>query len=213
MPHIEMVSVSKEVGQRTLLSGIDFRLYGGEVVGLAGANGSGKTTLLRVMAGLSRPSQGSVRHFGRMPGPRTRARIGLLLDVSFLYGDLTAQENLEYYAQLYALAQPRERVAEWLRRVNLHRDARDMVRTFSKGMRQRLAIARAALHDPDVLLLDEPFDGLDERHTRVVEELIRLWAVQGRSVVLVSHDRAHLQFLTTRRVWIRAGYLTAEALP
>lgn len=201
--------MQKEVGHRTLLGGVDFCLAAGEIVGLSGANGSGKTTLLRIMAGLSRPSAGAVRLFGREPGPQTRRRVGVLLDTSFLYADLTARENLVYYARLFALAQPGEVADRWLRTMRLEGEAHERVRTFSKGMRQRLAIARAWQHEPLALLLDEPFDGLDQRHAALAEELVRRFAGAGGGVVLVSHDRSQLDRLATRTVRIRTGYLTA----
>jgi heme exporter protein A len=205
---LEMAGVQKEVGHRTLLGGVDFHLAAGEIVGLSGANGSGKTTLLRIMAGLSRPSAGTVRLFGREPGPQTRRQVGVLLEPSFLYADLTARENLVYYARLFGLAQPGAVADRWLRTVRLEGERNEQVRTFSKGMRQRLAIARAWQHDPRVLLLDEPFDGLDQRHAAQAEDMVRRFAAAGGGVVIVSHDREQLGRLAGRIVRIRAGYLT-----
>lgn len=206
-PVIELSAVSKQIGERTLLHRIDFTLVSGETVALSGANGSGKTTVLKIMAGLSKPTDGTVRLFGQEPGAKARRRIGVLLDESFLYGDLTAQENLLYYARLYGLANPREVVQEWLHRVRLWHDARQLVKTFSKGMRQRLGIARAALHDPEVFLLDEPFDGLDVAHAASVEQWLREWQQQGRAVVLISHDERLTTRLATRQVRMEHGFL------
>ena len=207
---LQLCGVTKEAGHRLLLAGVDRSLRRGEAVGLTGANGSGKTTLLRVIAGLSRPSSGRIRLFGEEPCARARRRLGVLLDASFLYGDLTAEENLLYYGRLYGVPDPRGKAAAWLQKVGLRRDARAPVRTFSKGMRQRLAIARTLLHDPELLLLDEPFDGLDARHAARLEEWLDEWT-GARTVLLVGHDRAQLNRFCARTVRIAAGVLAPEA--
>lgn len=210
MALLELTAVSKQIGERTLIHRVDMQVVGGEIVALTGANGSGKTTLLRLMAGLGRPTEGSVRLFGAEPGSKTRKRTGVLLDESFLYGELTAEENLLYYARLFRLVDPRVVVSTWLRRVELQREARQPVRSFSKGMRQRLGIARMALHNPDLMLLDEPFDGLDWYHALRLEQWLGQWREQGKGIVLVSHDADVVRRLATRVVRLTGGFLRTQ---
>jgi len=169
------------------LSGVTLRLKPGQTLAVIGANGAGKTTLLRVLAGLLRPHAGVARvHGAELPGEtwRVRARIGYLGHDPLLYRELSGRENLIYQARLYGL-EP-ERVDEALAAVGLERRAREPVRDLSKGMVQRLAVARATLHEPDLLLLDEPRANLDPAASERLEPLIGRGS--GRARVLVSHD-------------------------
>ncbi len=198
-------NVTQLIGGRTLLHGINFRLRAKEVVALQGPNGTGKTTFIKLAAGLSKPSSGMIRVLGQESSRKARAQVGVLMDQSFLYGDLTARENLLYYASLFHLPNRVQTVDEWLARVHLHRDRNEMVRTFSKGMRQRLAIARCLLHNPKILLLDEPFDGLDIRHQELVADWIKDFKDDNRGVVFVSHDQTIVEKLATRSLFISRG--------
>ena len=213
MTVLKMERVAKEVGSRCLLQHIDFQINKGELVALTGPNGSGKSTLLRIMAGLSKPSSGTLRLFEQAESARTRKRTGVLLDTSFLYGDLTAAENLLFYAALFRVRDKQATVAKWLRRVHLHQEQAQAVKSFSKGMRQRLAIARAALHEPELMLLDEPFDGLDDRHSALLCGWLEQWRKDGRAIVLVTHDPVLATQLATRTVQIQGGFLTQGAAP
>jgi heme exporter protein A len=183
--------VARRFGHVRALAGVDLCLAAGQSLAVFGPNGAGKTTLLRVLAGLLRPDAGEVELFGRrlLRGDAApRRRIGLISHQSFLYDGLTAQENLEFYGRLYGLGDRRARSREALSRVGLLDRAGSVVGTMSRGMVQRLAIARALLHDPVLVLLDEPFTGLDQRAAGALrEELARLLS-ERRTVVLVTHN-------------------------
>jgi heme exporter protein A len=157
-----------------------------------------QTTFLRILASLSRPTLGEVRVAGyRLPhhAAAVRARLGVVSHLPLLYGDLTAEENLRFYARLYALRGSEARVTEVLELAGLEPRRRDLVRTFSRGMQQRLAIARAVIHDPDVLLLDEPYTGLDQDASSMLDGVLRSVTAQGRTVVMTSHDLARAEDL------------------
>lgn len=186
-PALELAGLERRYGERVALSGVTLSLAMGQTLAVIGANGAGKTTLLRVLAGLLRPHGGTARVLGaELPGEawRARGRIGYLGHDPLLYRDLTGRENLLYQSRLYGL--PRERVEEALAAVGLERRAREPVRDLSKGMVQRLAVARATLHEPDLLLLDEPRANLDPAAAERLEALIG--RPSGRARVLVSHD-------------------------
>ncbi len=161
----------------------------GETVALFGSNGAGKTTLLRILAGLTRPNEGTVHIFGhKLPGDSDlRRKIGMVAHDSFVYGDLTASENLNYYARLYDIPR-RERAAELLEAVALGGSTERPVRTFSRGMLQRLSLARAVLHEPRLLLLDEPFTGLDPAGAAVLATMLADLQSGGVAALLITHD-------------------------
>jgi heme exporter protein A len=155
----------KRFGPKIVLKDLDFEVGEGEFVALLGPNGAGKTTFLRILASLSRPSMGEVQIGGyHLPGQAAavRQRLGVVSHLPLLYGDLSAEENLRFYGRLYAVHGLDARIRETLDMVGLYSRRRDAVRTFSRGMQQRLSIGRAVLHDPDLLLLDEPHTGLDQ---------------------------------------------------
>lgn len=188
---IEIAGLVKRYGLNTVLRGVDLRVEAGEFVTLVGANGAGKSTLLRIVATLAKPSAGHVALGGwALPqhADRVRRYIGLVSHQALLYNDLSALENLLFYARLYGLEQPEEIALAALRRVGLSGRQRDPVRTFSRGMVQRLTIARATLHSPDVLLLDEPYTGLDQQATALLDELLQRERALGRTILLITHD-------------------------
>ncbi len=188
---LEARRLHKRLGNRSALADVDLALEKGRFLTLFGPNGAGKSTLLRVLAGLIPPTSGEVLVEGRpvlAGGAEGRRSIGLLSHASFLYDSLTARENLAFYARLYGLARPGERVQRLLERVGLDLFAGDPVRGFSRGMVQRLAIARAIVHEPRALLLDEPYTGLDQRATEVLTDLLREYKDQGRTILMVSHN-------------------------
>jgi heme exporter protein A len=184
---VDLDGLERRYGERVALSGVTLRLEPGRTLAVFGANGAGKTTLLRVLAGLLRPHGGAARVLGaELPGEawRVRGRIGYLGHDPLLYRELTGRENLTYQARLHGVDDGR--VEESLAAVGLERRANEPVRDLSKGMVQRLAAARATLHDPDLLLLDEPRANLDPAAAQRLEGLIG--RASGRARVLVTHD-------------------------
>ena len=189
---LEVAHATKAFGTRKALDDVSFALPEGAFLSVFGPNGAGKTTLLRVLSSLARLSSGEVRIDGidlKEEPDRLRERIGLVSHRSMLYPDLTAEENLRFYAELYGVADPQARAAELLEAVGLSHRRLDRVRTFSRGMTQRVSIARALVHDPRVVFLDEPYSGLDPHAVDVFDSLIS--AMRGeRTFVMVSHDLA-----------------------
>lgn len=204
----------KRFGLKTVLRGLDFQVQPGEFVALLGPNGAGKTTFLRILASLSRPSLGEVEIAGyKLPqqAAQVRARLGVVSHLPLLYGDLSAEENLRFYASLYGFTNYQSRITEILEMVGLETRRHDLVRTFSRGMQQRLAIGRAILHDPDVMLFDEPYTGLDQDATFMLDQVLKVVAAQGRTVVMTSHDLSHAEELATRFDILSRGVIAASA--
>lgn len=191
---IQIEGLVKNYGMLPVLRGASLHVRPGEFVTLVGANGAGKSTLLRIVAALLRPTSGVVR-VGGWPLPqhadKVRRHLGLVSHHALLYGDLSAAENLTFFARLYGLEQAEERVEAALRSVGLLARQRDAVRTFSRGMTQRLTLARATLHEPDVLLFDEPYTGLDQEATRLLDDLLRREQARGRTILMITHDLIH----------------------
>ena len=190
---VEVDGLVKQFGNRRALDGASFSLEQGAFLSIFGPNGAGKTTLLRILATLSRPTRGTVRLLGvdALEEPeRLRSQIGLISHKSMLYGDLTAYENLAFFSSLYDRAPNRARIDELLRIVELDHRRNDCVRTFSRGMQQRLSIARALVNDPALVLLDEPYSGLDPHAVELFDELIGRVRTErpDRTFVMVSHD-------------------------
>ena len=184
--------LARSYGHVPALRGVSFALAAGSVLSVFGPNGAGKTTLLRLLAGLLRPDAGEVlvggRRFDRGDAA-IRRRIGLISHLSLCYEGLTAQENLEFYARLYRLRDPRATARQALESVGLADRAASLAGAMSRGMLQRLAIARALLHQPDIVLLDEPFTGLDQQAAAALRgQLGRLVAEEKRTLVMVTHN-------------------------
>jgi len=189
MGAVSVEGVWKFYGDFPALRDISFEIAPGECLALLGRNGAGKTTLLRILAGLGRASRGRVTIFGEEPrSERARARIGVLGHGIAVYDELSAFENLKLFARLYALDNPAGTAMEWLERTDLARVKDSRVREFSRGMRQRLAVARAFLHSPSLLILDEPFTALDDRAIAVLQELLRAALAEGRTIVMSTHQ-------------------------
>ncbi len=198
---IEVRRLVKAFGVKPVLRGLDFDVNPGEFVALLGPNGAGKTTFLRILATLSRPKMGEVRVAGfSLPrqAAAVRQRLGVVSHQPLLYGDLNAEENLQFYARMYALVDYDGRLKQVLQMVGLYRRRRDLVREFSRGMQQRLAIARAILHDPQILLFDEPHTGLDQDASAMLDGLLSEIASGGRTVVMTSHDLSRAAKLADR---------------
>ncbi|HEX5839511.1 MAG TPA: heme ABC exporter ATP-binding protein CcmA [Anaerolineales bacterium] len=211
-----MITVKKLVkrfGLKAILRGVDFEVQTGEFVALLGPNGAGKTTFLRILASLSRPSLGEVNVAGfRLPNEAAavRSRLGVVSHLPLLYGDLSAEENLRFYGRMYGIPGLEGRISEVLEMVGLDHRRRDLVRTFSRGMQQRLAIGRAVLHDPDVMLFDEPYTGLDQDASSMLDEVLKTVAARGRTVVMTSHDLARAEDLATRFDILSRGVISAS---
>jgi heme exporter protein A len=211
---IEVKKLVKRFGMKAVLRGLDFHVQTGEFVALLGPNGAGKTTFLRILASLSRPSLGQVKVAGFMlpaQSAAVRQRLGVVSHMPLLYGDLTAEENLQFYGRMYNIPALNERINEVLNLVGLASRRRDMVRTFSRGMQQRLAIGRAVLHNPDVMLFDEPYTGLDQDASEMLDGVLKNVAAAGRTVVMTSHDLARAEDLATRFDILSRGVIAASS--
>jgi heme exporter protein A len=205
---IEVRKLVKRFGLKTVLRGVDFHVQPGEFVALLGPNGAGKTTFLRILASLARPSLGSVSVAGfALPAQSAavRRRLGVVSHQSLLYDDLTAAENLQFYGRMYNIPKLNERISAVLEMIGLSARRNDPVRTFSRGMQQRLSVARALVHDPAILFLDEPFTGLDPAASSVLEATLAGLRRQGRTLVVTTHDLARGLALSDRWMILARG--------
>jgi len=210
---IEASDLTKSFGHRAALKGVDLTVSAGESVTLVGPNGAGKTTLLRILATLTRPTSGAIRIAGLDPaksGEQVRRRIGFLSHRTLLYDDLTAEQNLRFYARMYDLGDASTRIDGLLERVGLTARRNDLVRTFSRGMQQRLAVARAVLHRPQALLLDEPYAGLDPQATQMLTELLPALTEEGCAIILTAHNLAQGLALGERVVVLARGQVVHD---
>lgn len=214
MALIEIEGLEKAFGRHRVLRGIHLTIEAGSSVVLFGPNGAGKTTLLRILATLSRPTAGHVRVAGveiRANPEGIRQYLGLVGHAPLLYDDLSAWENLRFYARLYGVEQPERRIQELLERVGLWARRKDLVRTFSRGMVQRLAIARALLHNPPILLLDEPDTGLDPQAAEMMTDLLREVGGSARTVLMTTHHLERGLALADRVLILAGGRLVFDA--
>jgi len=206
MSAVAVEGVWKFYGDYPALRDVRLEAEAGACLALIGRNGAGKTTLLRLLAGFSRPGRGEVRICGTIPrDPATRRRIGFIGHGISVYDELSAMENLTLFGRLYGLANPRKTAGEWLERTGLERVAGGLVREFSRGMRQRLAVARAFLHSPSVLLLDEPFTALDDRAIAVLQRLLGEALAEGRTIVMSTHQLREALELATHVALLNRG--------
>jgi heme ABC exporter ATP-binding subunit CcmA len=209
---VRLADVSRHFGRRRALSRLSLTARSGDVLGLLGPNGAGKSTLLGLLATLVAPTTGEVTYGDRPAarwGPALRQHIGLLAHELHLYVELTARQNLTFFAQLYGL-NPSDVVSAALERAGLVDRADDDVAGFSRGMRQRLALERALLHRPRLVLLDEPFTGLDDRAVSAVADRLRRLAAEGAIVLLATHDLDLADGLVTRVALVRDGRLLSD---
>lgn len=209
-PLIRCEHIEKRFGYRRVLRDVSFSVAAGEVLSLLGANGSGKTTLLRIVASLDRPDIGEV-WLGPVPlstaSHEIRRYVGVVAHAPLLYDRLTGYENLRFFARLYDLEEPQRRIEQLLQILDLWRWRDSSVRTYSRGMSQRLAIARALLHDPPVVILDEPDTGLDRESLKQITELIGHLRERDRAVLVTTHSMGRAVAWADRVVELRAGRL------
>jgi heme exporter protein A len=207
---IEVHGLVKAFGLKPVLRGMEFSVADGEFVAVVGPNGAGKTTLLRILATLARPTFGEVSVAGlRLPDQAgsVRKMLGIVSHQPLVYGDLTAEENLRFYARMYGLVRIDDRIAEVLEIVGLSARRRDLVRSYSRGMQQRLAIGRGILHHPHLLLFDEPHTGLDPEAADMLDGVLQEVAGEGRTVVMTSHDLTRAAELAERVDILNAGVI------
>ncbi|MER3457187.1 MAG: ABC transporter ATP-binding protein [candidate division GAL15 bacterium] len=217
---VELLRVAKRYGEQEVLRGVDLRVGPGEAVALVGPNGAGKTTTLRILAALTRPTEGSARVCGWdvvRQADRVRRCVGLVAEQAGVYGRLSALEVLRYFGALYGLDRREverrsQQLVSWL---EMHDFCHRPASTYSRGMQKRLQLARALLHDPEVVLLDEPTSGLDAPTARAVREAVRTLARQGRCVLLATHDLLEARAVGHRMVVLERGTVRQDpaALP
>lgn len=205
-PLIEAAGLGRSFGPRRAVSDVSFSLRAGECLALFGPNGAGKTTLLRVLAGLLKPSTGSARIAGiSLPGgPAARSRIGLISHHTMLYDALSARENVSFAARLYGIRDVAS-VDDALERMSMLDRADTLVRSLSRGMQQRVSIARAMVHSPRLVLADEPYSGLDESGARALTSLLRDLTASGTAVIIVTHNLQEGLSLATHAAVMKAG--------
>jgi heme exporter protein A len=208
--------LSKRFGYRWALKDVSLEVKSGEIAALLGPNGSGKTTLLRILATLMKPTAGTCRVGGfdlRNQGSIARTKLGFLAHNSMLYEDLSAEENLAFYARLYDIKNPGKQIDQLLELFALGTRRRESVRTFSRGMQQRISYARVLLHRPRVLLLDEPHSGLDAEAVAIVDGQLRSLARRGVTILFATHDLERAQYLTKKMFVLSNGLLVSSTRP
>ena len=209
---VQIFDVSRHFGRRRALANVSLAARAGDIVGLLGPNGAGKSTLITMLATLATPSKGEIRYGNETAsrlGPSLRTRIGLLAHELHLYPELSARQNLRFFAELYGL-DARAPVDDALESAGLADRGDEAVSTFSRGMRQRLALERSLLHAPRLVLLDEPFTGLDDRAVGLISDRLRRLAAAGTIVLLATHDLDLADGLVTRVALIRDGRLLLD---
>jgi heme ABC exporter ATP-binding subunit CcmA len=206
MTAVGVEGVWKFYGDYPALRNVELSAAPGACLALIGRNGAGKTTLLRTIAGFSRPGKGKIAIFGNSPrDTATRRLMGYIGHGISVYDELSALENLVLFGKLYGLADPKKTALDWLERTGLDRVKDGLVREFSRGMRQRLAVARAFLHGPKVLLLDEPFTALDDRAIAVLQRLLHEALAEGKTIVMSTHQLREALELATHVALLNRG--------
>ncbi len=207
---IEVRALTKRFGYKRALNGVDLRLKRGECLALFGPNGAGKTTLIRILSSLMRPTSGEVLVAGydaKSEGEDLRRIIGVISHNTFLYDNLTAFENLKFYGRMYDVKNLKESIEEVLELVGLKERMHERVQTFSRGMLQRLSIARAILHEPAILLLDEPYAGLDQNGMETLKGILEGFKEGGKTTVMTSHDLERGLQMCSRVAIIHSGVI------
>jgi heme ABC exporter ATP-binding subunit CcmA len=204
-PVVTVNNVIKQFGRFAALRGVSAEFAAGKFYVILGDNGAGKTTLLRAIAGLASPTRGEVLIFGQSPAESSRV-IGYMAHPSLLYDEMTGMENLRYFARLYEIVSD-QCCENAIRSVGLDPALTRTVGQYSQGMRQRMSLARALLHDPQILLLDEPFSNVDQHSAREMASLLKSMRDQGKTIFLVTHQAALLEGVADEFVWMQAGQI------
>jgi heme exporter protein A len=215
-PAICIDDLTKQFGLTRALEGLTLTLYQGELLAVFGPNGAGKSTLIRILATLMRPTSGKVTLLGydlENEGERLRGAIGVLTHQPLLFGNLTAYENLKFYGQMFGVQNLKQRIDALLNDVGLIDYRERLVETFSRGMQQRLAIARALIHEPSLLLLDEPHTGLDQNGITFLGETLKAFLDGGKTAVMTCHDFARGLEFSTRAAILNHGHLVYYGNP
>ncbi len=207
-------SVTKSFGNLQALKGIDLKVKKGEFLAVFGPNGAGKTTLIKLLATLTKPTSGKLTIAGhdiKKEPDKVRGLIGVISHDPYLYRNLSALENIEFFASLYGISQAKEKAIEVIRQVGLESRMHDLVRTFSRGMRQRLAVARAIVHEPMILLLDEPYTGLDQHGSRIFGEMLKWLKFENRTIVMTTHNISEGLEISDRVAILNGGRIAYES--
>ena len=206
-PTVEIAALARSFGRRRAVDGVDLTLDAGDCLALFGPNGAGKTTLLRLVSGLLKPTSGSVTVGGRLlrSDASARAQVGLISHQSMLYGALTARENVEFAAKLYGVKDARGAAMRALERIRIADRASTPVRSLSRGLQQRVSIARAIVHEPAVVLLDEPYTGLDAAGAAALTDMLQLLRSAGATLLVVTHNVDEGLSIATRAAVMLGG--------
>jgi heme exporter protein A len=204
------LQLTKKFGAVTAVRDVDLEVYRGDFLGIFGPNGAGKTTLLKLVGSLTAPTSGTLRFCLESSG-EIRSCIGFVSHQSLLYKELTGLENLVFFAQLYGVARPRDRAFEMLDEMGLAAACSQLVRDYSSGMRQRLTLARALIHEPDLLLLDEPYAGLDQHGSRLLTGILQSLKEEGRTILLITHNLQEGLLLSSRLLVMNRGEIVHRA--
>ncbi len=211
---IKIQNLSKLFGLKPALQDINLEVERGEFLAIFGPNGAGKTTLLKIISTLISPTSGSVsidgRDLKRKP-LEVRQRIGVISHETYLYENLTAYENLIFYGRMYGVENLEQKVKELLKQIELESRASDRVAAYSRGMKQRLSIARAMLHDPDILLLDEPYAGLDQQACKIFERILKELSERQKTVIMATHELERGLKLCSQAIILNKGRIVFKA--
>jgi heme exporter protein A len=209
-PLLHLSGITKRFEGIRAVSNVNLKVFPGDFLTIFGPNGAGKTTLLRIIASLTQPTVGHI-DFLQDSVNHGKTQVGYVSHQSFLYNDLTGFENLEFYGNLYDFHEPRTRASEMLIKMGLEKVGQRLVREYSRGMKQRLTLARALLHSPSLLLLDEPYTGLDQHGSRLLTGVLRNVKEEGSTVILITHNLREGLELCSRAVIQHRGQLILEA--
>ncbi|UCC77076.1 MAG: heme ABC exporter ATP-binding protein CcmA [Anaerolineales bacterium] len=211
---IEIQGLTKSFGHTHALRGVDLQVAEGEFLTIVGPNGAGKTTFLRILATLLKPTRGFVRINGLDLAPadvEVRRQIGFVSHQPLVYGNLTVAENLRFYGRIYDVPELEQRVETLLSLVGLDGRAHSLARTLSRGMQQRLSVARSIIHEPSIMLLDEPYTGLDQQASRMLRGLLQTVSTQSHTVVMTTHNLEHALKPADRLVILCRGHIVFQA--